>query len=108
MISRLFNPMSFGPTGAITPVDASAYLTPDQKAAMASKGGGQPQPGQQPGQPAAGGVPGQGGGAPMAPGAAPGGDSANIQSIMGYLQGGQQGGGGMMSAIQKILPFLGM
>lgn len=111
MLSQLFNrqPMNFAPTGQITPVDASAYITPQQRAEMAKSGGG----------PAAGGVPGQGGGAPMAGGAPMGGgDSANIQSIMqGLGIGGDAAGssaalagggasGGLMASIAKILPFL--
>lgn len=110
MISQLLRggPPTFAPTGSVTSVDASAFLTPAEKAALAAKGSA---PAATQSSPAAGGVPGQGGGAPMAGGAPAGGvDSANIQSIMQGLgmSGGGQAGGGLMASIAKMLPmFMG-
>lgn len=90
--------MNFIPPPGVTPMDASAFMTPQEKYLMSKQSqGAVPATA----APAAGGVPSEGGGA--AP-AQRGGDSANIQSIMGSLGQGQQGG--MMASIMRMLPMI--
>lgn len=113
--------MQFAPPPGVQPVDASAFTTPQDRAAAdkARRGDLMNQTmnsltgqGNIQNAPAAGGVPGEGGGA-----APP--DSANIQSIMQSLGtesiapktaagpvAAAGGGGGMMASIMKMLPML--